>query len=136
MKKLLFGALLLSSFTAFAAEKCTVQGYTSIILDNGYVLRDVLISDLKFVTRTKSMNDCYSYALNKAKENPATILLTVSQGDLAIDTQSYIYFEWTYNDSSIPFLDSAGKLTQYTDKFESSPTDGDLRYFSDGRVFN
>ena len=137
MKKFLIGAFLASSLTAFGNEKCTVQGYTSIFLKNGDVYTNVLISDLKFVTRTKNMEECYLYALNMAKESPTTVPLEVTIGEEEpILTLSYIFFDWTFHDSVVAYFNSKGKLTKYTDQFESYPADGDLRYFSDGRIFN
>jgi len=135
MKKVLIGLALLSSVTSLASEKCTVQGYASIFLENGDIYKNVLITDQKFITRTKSWEDCYSYGLKRAKAMTGTLSLKVTRRGTVTLTKSHIFYEWSFNDSMIPFNDTSGKLTKYTNTYEENPAFEDLRYFSDGRIF-
>lgn len=136
MKKLIIGLALISSFAASAAERCEVQAYASIFLTNGRVYTDAKITDGRSVTRQKSWQDCYKYALKEAKESLETLPLVasgwrVSGGEQ--NTTGYVYYKWTFDDGI--FSDTNGKVTKHTDKFETYPADGDLRYFSDGTLF-
>lgn len=136
MKKLLLCALIITSLPLIASEKCKIQGHASIFLENGSIYRNIKIPNQRFITRTNSWEDCYAFALKKAKSFRSTIVLNVSGwrvlGESA-DTLAYISYDWTFNDGYV--FDTSGKITKYTDKFESSPIDGDLRYFSDGTIF-
>ena len=49
--------------------------------------------------------------------------------------EGLVLLEFQSQNGPIPFMDTSGKITKYTEKYETYPSDGDLRYFSDGRLF-
>lgn len=138
MKVFLLGLALLSSVASFAVEKCEIQGYGSVFLANGDIFKNATITDIRSITREKNWEECYKKAIKLSKDYSDSTAITISGKRVSggsADTMMFLYFDWSFNDSSIPFLDTSGKVTKHTDKYESYAQDTDLRYFSDGRLF-
>lgn len=125
-----------ASASANSAERCKVQAYASIFLENGRLLKKIRITDGRFVTRQKNWQDCYKFAQNEANTSLSYLPLEVSGERIEggrQDATGYVYFKWTFDDGV--FYDSQGMVTSYTDEFEAYPDKGDLRYFKDGTLF-
>ncbi len=130
--------VLISSSASLAASKCEVRGNGSIFKTNGEVFKNVSISDVFSKTREKSWEDCYRTAIKFSERYDSSMAVSVSGGRVAggsAETLMHLYFDWSFDDSSIPFLDTAGKVTKYSSRYENYAQEGDMRYFSDGRIF-
>lgn len=128
------GFVLTSS--AQAAKRCETSVEATIFKTDGSIYRNIEVSGETKVKRTKTWEDCYRYATQRAKNFQTTVPLTVSSWRInggSADTPGYISVSWKYNDGI--FFDTKGKVTKYTDEFEVGPLDADLRYFSDGTLF-
>ena len=94
--------------------------------------------DQKSTTRENSWQDCYKKAIKLAERNFSIITVELTGSSVeggSAKTNMYVYLKWKYDDSSIPFMDTNGKVSKYTSKYETYPGPGDLRYFYDGRLF-
>ena len=130
--------MIFTSLSSLSAERCNISGHGTIFKANGEIFKDVQITDVKSLTREKNWKKCYEKAINMSKDYDSVIPVTISGGRVSggsADTGLNVYMKWSFDDSSIPFMDTSGKITKYTDEYETYPDDGDLRYFSDGRLF-
>ncbi|WP_127717650.1 hypothetical protein [Halobacteriovorax sp. HLS] len=138
MRKCLIALLALAPLTTMAAQRCEVQGFGTIFATNGRIVKSTKITDVRSITREKSWQDCYHRAIKVAKEYDSTVTVTVS-GSRIIGGSSladlYISTKWSFDDGLTSLFDSKGMVTKYTDKFESTAQEGDLRYFYDGTLF-
>ena len=136
MKKLVLCFSALFSFGAFSAERCNITGHGLLFKSNGKLFKHANVDDVRFVTRENNWKKCYKKAIKMSKDIDAVLPITVSRGGVTLyDGYIHIYLKWSFDDSPIPFMDTSGKITKYTEKYETYPSDGDLRYFSDGRLF-
>lgn len=138
MKKVILVLSILISFGALSAERCNITAHGSIFQTNGKVFKNVDIVDQKSTTRENSWQDCYKKAIKLAERNFSIITVELTGSSVeggSAKTNMYVYLKWKYDDSSIPFMDTNGKVSKYTSKYETYPGPGDLRYFYDGRLF-
>lgn len=118
---------------AHAASKCKVDSYASVFLENGRIYTDITITDGKFVSDANSWEECYEFAIMKAKALPKTLHLVATQrSGSRQETEALVYFKWEF--SSV-FINPTGKLTSFTNEFVKKPVKGDLRLKEDGSRF-
>lgn len=127
---------LLCAFSAQASSRCETSLNVTIFKTDGSIFSDRKISGETKTIRTKTWEDCYNYAIERSKEYRETVFLELSGRRISGGTAEalgYLFIEWTFDDGF--FVDTDGKVTKYTDDFELSPLDSDLRYFYDGTLF-
>ena len=135
MKKLLLGLILLTSISSFAAKECKIKGVGTVFTTDGDIFYEEN-ADIIFRKKVETWEDCYKLALEKSKNYIESSNGTVSSLFMEeTDVKIYISFTWEFQDGLISLLNTSGKITKFTDKYENTPYDGDMRYFSDGRTF-
>lgn len=136
LKATLLLTMLFSASAAIALERCTLSLHASIFEEDGKIFRDITIRGTQVSTLEKDWESCFQKATQYASEHYSSVPLEVSGRRVAggaVATTGFVFVKWVYDDGLI--YDTNGLLTVFTKKFQPEPLDGDLRYFSNGYLF-
>ncbi len=125
---------------AQAFSECKVDGYAAVFLENGSLFSAVKISDGKFQGFYDTWEECYKFAMRKARELPETMDLVATGRRVKggrQETTAEVFFVWKFDDGGFwkARSSSTGMLTARTPEVSHLPRKGDLRVRKNGARF-